>query len=80
MMTQADLMLIIEPLLVVLRTSRVENPLAESLAHPTQVVAERLAVTFTEERLEQMRLGSDEAIPHVQNGFHLVLHHIVRET
>ena len=52
MMTQADLMLIIEPFLIVLRTGRIENPLAEPLTHPAQIIAERLAVTFTEERLE----------------------------
>ena len=41
---EADLVLVVQPLLVVLRSGCVEDPLTEALADGTQVVTERLAV------------------------------------
>lgn len=52
--TEADLVLIVKPLLVVLGPGRVEDPLAEPLADGAQVVTERLAVAFAGERCQQM--------------------------
>jgi hypothetical protein len=51
--TEADLVLVIEPLLVVFGAGSVEYPLPEALANCTQVVTERLAVAFASERREQ---------------------------
>src|SRR6476619_2088365 len=78
MMPQADLVLIVEPFLVVFRTGRVENPLAEPLAHAAQIITERLAVALAQEGLEQMGLGSDEPIPDVEDRLDLILHDIER--
>jgi len=49
MVAEADLVLIVEPLLIVLGLGRVENPLAEALADSAQIVTQRLAVALAEE-------------------------------
>ncbi len=76
-MPEPDLVLIVEPRLVVLRARGVEDPLAEPLADRTEVLAERLAVRLRRERSKQVRVRADEAVPDVEDRFDVVLHDVV---
>lgn len=79
MVAQADLVLVVEPLLVVLGARCVEDPLAEALAHRGQVVADRLAVALAGEGAEQVRVRPDESVPGVEDCLDAVLQDVVRE-
>ena len=49
MMPQSDLMLVVEPFLIVLRVGGIQNPLAEVFAHCTQIIAVRLSIQLAGE-------------------------------
>ena len=70
---QRDLVLVVEPALVVLGPGGVEDPLAEPLPHRAQVVPEGLAVGSRGEGGQQVRMEPDEAVPDVEDRLDLVL-------
>jgi hypothetical protein len=63
---QADLVLVVEPGLVVVGPGGVQDPAAEALADRGQVGLVGLAVGAAEGG-QQVRVGADEAIPDVQD-------------
>ena len=77
---QADLVLVVEPFLIVLRTGRIENPLTESLTHSAQIITKRLAVALAEKGLEQMRLRSDEPVPDIEDRLNLIFQNVMGQT
>ncbi len=79
-MAQPDLVLVIEPGLVVVGPSCIENPLSKTFADGRQVVSIRLASRLVAEKIDQERMRGDEAIPDIEDGLHLVLQDIVGQT
>ncbi|HSW65083.1 MAG TPA: hypothetical protein VLH56_17515 [Dissulfurispiraceae bacterium] len=79
MVAKANLVVVVKPLLVVLRSGRVEDSLAEALADCAQVVTERLAVAPAGERREQVGVRSDEPVPDIEDRLYLVLQHLMGE-
>jgi hypothetical protein len=77
--TQADLVLVVEPALVVFSAGGGEDPLTKAPAHGAEVITERLTVGFACEGGEEMGLASDEAVPNVEDGLDLVVDDVVRE-
>ena len=63
----ADLVLQVEPALVVARRGRVEDPLPEALAHLRQVARVGLAGLRVAEVAHELRRGRDEAVPDVEH-------------
>src|SRR5690606_8941770 len=64
---EADLVLVVEPGLVVLGPRGVDDPSPETPPHPREVVADRLAVGAGERR-QQVRRRAHEAIPDVEDA------------
>ena len=56
MMPESDLVLIIEPILIVFGAGSVKDPLAEPLAHRLEISAVRPAAAFGNESGKQMRV------------------------
>src|SRR5438105_2541644 len=77
-MAQPDLVLVIEPGLVVVGPGRVENPLPKAFAHSRQVISIWLAGRLVAEKSDQERMRGDEAIPDIEDILHLVFQNIVR--
>ena len=69
---EADLVLVVEPRLIVLGPGRIEDPLAEASADSAEVVTERLAVVLAGERREQVRGRADEPVPDIEDGLDLI--------
>jgi hypothetical protein len=77
--TQADLVLIVEPGTVVVGRGGVEDPAAEAGSYPLEVLADRLAAVAVGEVMNQVRIRGDEAVPDVEHVLDLVSEDIVRQ-
>src|ERR1700719_4715178 len=72
---QRDLLLIIEPILVVAPETSVQNPLPESQPTLSRVVRIRFAIR-SERVLGEVRVGGDDASPFLNDFFGLVRKHL----
>src|SRR3712207_1518912 len=75
---QGNLLLVVEPLLVVGAPAGVQDPLLEALAYPFEVPGVRFS-TRAGEVADQVRVRPDEAIPEVQDLVDLILQDVTRQ-
>jgi hypothetical protein len=69
---QGDLLLVVEPLLVVGVLASVQDPLLEALAHPFEIPGVRFSARAGEVA-DQVGVRPNEAIPEVQDFVDLIL-------
>src|SRR6266700_6043536 len=79
-MAKPNLVLVIEPGLVVVGPSRIENPLSKAFANGSKVVSIRLASRLVAESIDKERMRGDEAIPDIEDILNLILQDIVGHT
>src|SRR5215216_1292322 len=76
--SEGDLVVVVEPLLVVGAPAGVEDPLAKPLAHARQVLGVRLPSLGVGEVVDQVRVVPHEAVPQVQDLLDLTLEYVAR--
>jgi len=76
---QGDLLLVVEPLLVVGSPAGIQDPPLEAFAYPLEVARVRFYATVGEVA-DQARVRPDEAIPEVQDLVELILQDVARQS